>query len=221
MDIAPPSGVAGVADALRAIVAGVPPKDGVGVFAGVYLTVTEGILAHLQAGDLFSDPEATSELDVLFAARFLKAVAAGDGASACWRPLMELREHAGIHPLQFALAGINAHVEHDLPLSVVDTCRRLGTTPEALRGNYEKINDVLAQVGQQVRVSLIGDDLPAADPLLHIIGSWSIDRARDAAWGSTLALWELRENTPAYEALAGLLDHSVGVACRLLLTPLG
>jgi hypothetical protein len=33
-DIALP---AGVADALRAVVAGVPPKHGVGVFAGMYL----------------------------------------------------------------------------------------------------------------------------------------------------------------------------------------
>lgn len=216
-----PTSVAEVADALRAIVAGVPITDGIGVFAGVYLTVTEGILDHLRTGDLFSDPNATGDLDVAFAARFLKAVAAGDGASACWRPLMQLRGHADIHPLQFALAGINAHVEHDLPLSVVDTCRRLGTTPEALRGDYEKINDVLAQVEQQVRVSLLGDDLPQADPLLHVIGSWSIDRARDVAWGSTLALWELRESTLAYDALAGSLDDSVGVACRLLLTPLG
>jgi hypothetical protein len=60
-----------------------------------------------------------------------------------------------------------------------------------------------------------------ADPLLHIVGSWSIDRARDVAWRSTLALWELRGSPLAYHALAGSLDDSVAVACRLLLTPVG
>ena len=37
---------------------------------------------------------------------------------------------AGIEPVQFALAGMNAHINHDLPLAVVSTCSALATAPE-------------------------------------------------------------------------------------------
>src|SRR5215468_7752824 len=33
-----------------------------------------------------------------------------------WRPLTERRDAPGIEPIQFALAGMNAHINHDLPL---------------------------------------------------------------------------------------------------------
>lgn len=221
---APPRTVDEVAARLAALTASLPPTDGVGVFAGVYLTVTEAIADRLGAGG-FQDPAATTELDVVFAARFLDAVAtaaAGGRPGACWRPLFELRANPHVHPLQYALAGINAHVEHDLPLSVVDTCRARGTTPDAVQGDYHRINDILASVEDEVQRRLLPADAleQAADPLLHLVGSWSIDRARDAAWASTQALWELRGAPVAYDALAGALDDSVGLVCRCLLTPL-
>ena len=39
-----------------------------------------------------------------------------------WQPLFERRADPGIEPIQFALAGMNAHINHDLPLAVVATC---------------------------------------------------------------------------------------------------
>ncbi|MBV6702716.1 hypothetical protein KV557_37410 [Kitasatospora aureofaciens] len=92
---------------LREIGAGLPPEDGVAVFNRAYLTVTEAVRDRL-GGPYFADPAAMAELDVVFAGRYLLAVAAdaaGREPPACWRPLFELRAHAGVHPLQFALAG--------------------------------------------------------------------------------------------------------------------
>jgi Family of unknown function (DUF5995) len=37
----------------------------------------------------------------------------------------ERRAAAGIEPAQFALAGMNAHINHDLPLAMVSTCMAL------------------------------------------------------------------------------------------------
>jgi len=209
---------------MREIGAGLAESDGVAVFNRMYLTVTELVRDRLGEA-YFDDPAALAELDAVFAARYLAAVDA-DRAShrptACWRPLFELRTHPGIHPLQYALAGMNAHIEHDLPLAVLATCERLGRTPHQLEADYQRINLLLAQVEDQVRDALLPgpDDLPVADPLMHVIGVWSIDKARDAAWASLLALWELRRVPPAFHALAAALSGSVGMASRALLTPL-
>ncbi|WP_371501555.1 DUF5995 family protein [Kitasatospora sp. NBC_00374] len=204
--------------------AALPPADGVAVFNAMYLTVTRLVRDRLGEG-WFEDPAAMAVLDGVFAARYLAAVdaaAAGARPAACWRPLFELRGHPGVHPLQYALAGMNAHIEHDLPLAVLDTCRLLGREPEQLATDYRRINTLLAEVEAQVREELLPApaDLRAAGPLLHVVGVWSIDRARDAAWASVLGLWELREAPAVFRAVASALSGSVGMVGRALLTPL-
>ncbi|MFF1796891.1 DUF5995 family protein, partial [Kitasatospora sp. NPDC058263] len=117
-----------------------------------------------------------AELDVVFAGRYLLALdaeAAGRPVPACWRPLFALRAHRGVHPLQFALAGMNAHIQHDLPLAVLDACRRLGCGPERLAGDYHRVNDLLAGVETAVREQLMPgpDALERAEPLTHLLGN--------------------------------------------------
>ncbi|GAA2135954.1 DUF5995 family protein [Kitasatospora kazusensis] len=213
-----------VVDRLRAIQAGLPGGDGVGVFNQVYLTVTELVRDRLAAA-YFDDPATVATLDGVFAARYLQAVddaAAGARPSACWRPLFDLRGHPGIQPLQFALCGMNAHIEYDLPVAVLDTCRATGREPQDVEADYHRINDLLAQVEARVREELLPEPtaLRVADPLLHVVGVWSMDRARDAAWASIVGLWELRQVPPAYRAVLAALDGSVGMVGRALLTPL-
>ncbi len=227
-DPADPRDVGGVAARLRQLVAGLPPQDGVAVFGEVYLTVTEAVRARLAAGDVFRTPADTARLDVVFAGRFLDALRPGPApAPACWRPLLRLRMHPGIRPVQFALSGMNAHIEHDLPLAVVDTCRQLGCGPAELSGDFHRVNDVLAQVEQRVRERLLPSlagleqELDVGDPLLHLLSSWSVDRARDAAWAGALTLWELRDNPSVFATAAQALDDACGLVSRCLLTPLG
>ncbi|MDH6577775.1 DUF5995 family protein [Kitasatospora sp. MAP5-34] len=213
-----------VIERMREIEAGLPTADGVAVFNRMYLTVTELISDQLKQ-TYFDDPVAMAELDALFAARYLDAVAgdaAGQRLPACWRPLFELRHHPGIHPLQFALAGMNAHIEYDLPVSVLDTCRATGQEPKDVEADYQRINDLLARVEARVREELLPEPeaLRVADPLLHVVGVWSVDRAREAAWASIVGFWELRQVPMAYRAVLGALDGSVGMVSRALLTPL-
>ncbi|MFE4356712.1 DUF5995 family protein [Kitasatospora sp. NPDC056800] len=210
---------------LREIGAGLPPADGVGVFNRLYLTVTEAVRDRLDGGR-FADPSAVAELDVVFAGRYLRAVAAdaaGQEPPACWRPLFALRAHPGVHPLQFALAGMAAHIQHDLPLAVVDTCRRRGCEPSDVEPDYHRIDRVLAEVETAAREQLMpGPDLlERAEPLTHLLGAWSVGAAREGAWGTVEALWELRHLPGAARALATALDGSVGLLGRVLLLPLG
>ncbi|MFJ3219995.1 DUF5995 family protein [Kitasatospora sp. NPDC086801] len=214
-----------VVDRLRGIGAGLPPTDGVAVFNRLYLTVTEAVRDRL-GGPYFADPAAMAGLDAVFAGRYLLAVAAdaaGQEPPACWRPLFALRAHPGVHPLQFALAGMSAHIQHDLPLAVVDTCRRRGCEPAGLAADYHRINDLLAEVETAVREQLMpGPDLlERAEPLTHLLGAWSVEAAREGAWAAVQALWELRAVPAAARAFAAALDGSVGLLGHALLLPLG
>ncbi|MFG3006284.1 DUF5995 family protein [Streptomyces calvus] len=213
-----------VVSRMRALAADLPERDGVAVFNRVYLTVTEAVDRHIDAG-LFADARAAITLDVRFAERYLTAVAAesqGRRAPACWRPLFQFRRHPGVRPLQFALAGINAHIGHDLALAVVDSCRTLGCEPAALEDEFDRVGELLVSLEERIREELMpGPDLlRIADPLTHLLGAWSLERARDAAWTAARALWALRGLPDVAGEFTERLDTAVGFAGRMLLTPL-
>lgn len=209
---------------MRALDAALPAGDGVAVFNRVYLAVTEAAGRDVHTGR-FPDARAGAALDVRCAERYLAAVAtaaAGLRPPACWRPLLQFRRHPGVRPAQFALAGINAHLGHDLALAVVDTCRALGCEPVDLEDAFDRVADVLDSLEERVRDDLMpGPDLlRIADPLTHLLGAWSPERAREAAWTAARVLWALRPLPDVAGEFAERLDAAVGLAGRMLLTPL-
>jgi hypothetical protein len=212
-----------VVSRMRALDAALPEHDGVAVFNRVYLAVTETVDRHIDGGR-FPDARAAITLDVRFAERYLAAVAAEAERRppACWRPLFQMRRHPGVRPLQFALAGINAHIGHDLALAVVDACRSLGCEPVDLEDEFDRVGDLLVSLEERIREDLMpGPDLlQIADPLTHLLGSWSLERARDATWSAARALWALRRLPDVAEEFTERLDAAVGFAGRMLLTPL-
>ncbi|EPD96599.1 MULTISPECIES: DUF5995 family protein [Streptomyces] len=216
--------VAEVTARMRQIGAALPRQDGVAVFNRVYLSVTGELERRLAAGH-FEGRAATGELGTRFARRFLDAVDAEDAGlrtPSCWRPLFRFRRHPSVHPVQFALAGVNAHIGHDLPLALLDTCRVLDARPEDLETDFERIGELLTGLEERIREDLMpGPDLlDVADPLTHLIGAWSLERARCGAWAAFRGLWELRAFGELLEEMAQGLDATVGVAGRCLLTPL-
>ncbi|MER5177732.1 DUF5995 family protein [Streptomyces sp. NPDC002896] len=220
----PPHGVDAVVARMRAFGAVWPAHDGVAVFNRVYLAVTEEVDRRIDSGG-FPDPRAAATLDVRFAERYLAAVesvAEERRPPSCWRPLFEYRRHPGVRPMQFALAGINAHIGHDLALAVVDTCRTLGCEPAELEDEFDRVGDLLVSLEERIREDLMpGPDLlQIADPLTHLLGSWSLERARDGAWAAARALWALRGLPEVVEEFTQRLDAGVGLVGRMLLTPL-
>ncbi|MEU4657031.1 DUF5995 family protein [Streptomyces sp. NPDC023723] len=209
---------------MRALDATLPAGDGIAIFNRVYLTVTEAVDRDIDGGR-FPDARAASTLDVRFAERYLGAVDAVADARrppACWRPLFQFRRHPQVRPPQFALAGVNAHIGHDLALAVVDTCRTLGCAPGDLEDEFDRVGEILGSLEERVREELMpGPDLlRIADPLTHLLGSWSLERARDAAWVAARTLWALRRLPDMAGEFAARLDEAVGLAGRMLLTPL-
>jgi Family of unknown function (DUF5995) len=222
-----PTTVDGVIDRLRAIQRSLTPRDGVGVFNGMYLDVTERVAASIQE-ETFADAAFMTELDVRFANLWIdayEAAAAGRRPPWPWRPLFASRRTAGVLPIQFALAGMNAHIEHDLPLAVVETCRILGTRPggDAVRQDYEAVNAVLAGVEADIRLSFLTAVGQRVDdefaPVAHLASSWNIDKARDVAWVHVEMLWTLRDLERLHNRYVETLGHTVGMASRILVTP--
>ncbi|MFF7450976.1 MULTISPECIES: DUF5995 family protein [unclassified Streptomyces] len=213
-----------VVSRMRALDEALPPRDGIAVFNRVYLAVTEAVDRGIDAGR-FTDARAAITLDVRFAERYLRAVevaAVEHRPPACWRPLFQYRRHPGVRPLQFALAGINAHIGHDLALAVVDTCRTLGCEPVDVEDEFDRVGDLLVSLEERIREELMpGPDLlQIADPLTHLLGAWSLERAREATWTAARALWALRGLPDVAEEFTQRLDTAVGFAGRMLLTPL-
>jgi hypothetical protein len=227
-DSAPAGPVADVVVRLEQIASGVPAADGVACFTRMYLTVTRLVGERLGVG-FFADPDRMVALDVTFAGLFLEAVEAdqaGRSVPKAWAPLFARRGDRRVTPLQFALAGMNAHINHDLPLAVVATASHGGFTPRT-RGfhqDYLKVNQLLAQVDRQVRQSYLDGIVLQADreasPVLDLVSTWSIDRARDAAWVNADVLWHLRDVGFLRDAFADTLARSVGLVTSTLLAPL-
>ncbi|MFD8023588.1 DUF5995 family protein [Streptomyces lavendulae] len=205
---------------MRALDERLPAQDGVAVFNRVYLTVTQ-VLHHRIGHGGFPAPRRAETLGVRFAERYLAAVETDGRAPACWRPLLQYRRHPGVRPLQHALAGINAHIGHDLALAVVSSCRALDCPPAALEADFHRVGDTLVSLEERIREDLMpGPDLlEVADPLTHLIGSWSLERARAGAWAAARLLWALRHAPDLAEEFAESLDAGVGLVGRCLLTP--
>jgi hypothetical protein len=218
-----PSSLDSVLARLRALDSAWPPTDGVAVFNGVYLSVTEEIARRIEAGQ-FPDPRAAIALDALFAERYLSAAetaTAGGRPPACWQPLFHCRAHPYVAPLQFAMAGINAHIGHDLALAVVDTCGALNCGPSELKSAFEQVGEILTLLEERIREEVMPgpDPLELAGPLTHFVGTWSLEHARAAAWKAALVIWRLRAVPALSEEFAERLDSGVGLVGHYILTP--
>ena len=227
-DGAGPQSVDDVVARLEAIDRALDPNDGVACFNRMYLIVTRLVRDRLGAG-YFADPAAMHEVDVTFANLYLAAVDAdsfGGRVPRAWEPLFARRADGGVASIQFAVAGMNAHINHDLAIAVVATRVASGTAPDAgtFHADYLRVNELLAQVLQEVRQSFLDGAVLAADrdlaPVLDLVGTWSIEKARDAAWVNAGVLWRLRDVPPVRDAFADTLAGSVGLATATLLAPL-
>ena len=136
------------------------------------------------------------------------------------------RSDPHIAPMQFALAGMSAHINHDLPIAVVQTCEDLGTAPEqgTHAADFDKVNKVLGSLDQQIRESfeagvILDLDRKAAG-LENLVGDLAIDTARQTAWVNALALWCLRHDAWLSQEYKDSLDVAAALAGRSLMVPL-
>ncbi len=206
--------------------ASLPRKDGVAYFNRLYLQVTKSVDAA-SADTTFEDPLFLERLDVVFAGLYFDAEATiglGGDCPEVWRPLVQARaEHR--EPIQFALAGMSAHIHHDLPLALIQTCLEQGLAPEddtAVHRDYQRVDAILARVEQQVAgwfdTGLIAD-IEDVTPLKtdEALAMWSIVGARDLSWDTAKVIWHLRRETRLEDAYLSVLSRTTELAARAML----
>jgi hypothetical protein len=202
------------------------PGDGLRWFNWLYLQVTQAVENRV-AGGGFNNPAWLSDLDVQFATLYFTALHANlSGASCpgCWSAMFSIRNQADIARIQFALAGMNAHINHDLPLAIITTCKSAGKVPQhgtPEYNDYTSLNatmDALISTAKQtLNVRLLGAALPAASHVENTIAAWDLAAARENAWNTSQ---NLRQAAPAVAgAQMDVIDGLTAVVSKTLLVP--
>jgi len=204
-------------------------KDGLAWFNSLYLQVTVAVQARVHAG-AFDDARGTAfiaNLDFTFANLYLSALSAWLGGRVLpqsWRVLFEQRANVDLARIQFALAGVNAHINRDLAVAIVNTCRATGVVPDHETAEYraytalnQTLDSLIEQAKRELMVRLPGDALPGADKVEIAIASWSVAAARETAWVNSEVLWKVRDETILTERFMDGLDGAAELVGKGLL----
>ncbi|MGE5814796.1 MAG: DUF5995 family protein [Acidobacteriota bacterium] len=229
VNLRPSASIDDVVRNMTTIDGALPDDDGVKWFNRLYLRVTIAVRSAA-AGATFRDRAFLELLDVLFANLYFEAAVAGlkeaEAAPPAWRPLFRARQQRGLAPLQFALAGMNAHINRDLPNGIVECFVRSGGAPDDEGPRYEdfqRVNGLLESVEEEVKTEFLTGPLAtldvAAGQLDDTLAMWNVRAAREAAWTNAQVLWALRDTPRLRDRFFDRLDRLTGFAGRGLLVP--
>lgn len=170
-----------------------------GYFAALYRKVTIQVKKGI-ADNFFDNGPRMERLDVIFANRYIQACyqyQAGQTPTHSWVCAFEKTQRWWPIVLQHLLLGMNAHINLDLGIAAAET-----VPPEelqSLKGDFEKINNVLAGLVGSVQ-SELAEIWPILGWLNRYLGSvqtaiinFSMEKARDAAWSFAEKLSPLPE----------------------------
>jgi hypothetical protein len=168
-----------------------PGSDGLKWFNKLYLMVTQQIDGQPPA-DGWKDAAWLTRLDVVFAGFYFAAIVSwltdSDTASS-WQALFEARDRADVDRIQFALAGMNAHINHDLALALLQTDAAMNLTPglqSPEHADFETVNGLLAAVLPEalkfLAVGILGEAAQDTGKIGQLLAIWNVAAARDLAW---------------------------------------
>jgi hypothetical protein len=211
----------GVIERMATIDAALPASDGVAYFNRMYRKVTEEV-QQARSQERFEKAEFLARLDVVFANIYFEAVRCsitGDEIPSAWAPLFHHRDRLHTHPIQFALAGMNAHINHDLPLAVDTTCREMALRPDddtPPHRDFMRVNAILGQAEDGVKAWFEDGVMAFVDRAMGRVDDaftmWSIRAARDLAWDHAKLLWALGDHPELRDAYLSTLTGLVHFA---------
>jgi Family of unknown function (DUF5995) len=195
-----------------------------GYFAALYRRVTCAVRDGLASGRFPNGP-LLEKLDVVFASRYLDALAAfqaGGTPTQSWMVAFRGCDDGNLLILQQLLSGMNAHINLDLGIAAAQTCP--GDQLPQLKTDFDEINNVLAEL-----VGTVEAEIAAVSPLigdLEKIGlrsetsviNFNMQAARDHAW---FIAQRLAGEPPAlHNVTIDGLDLAVSLEARSILYPL-
>jgi hypothetical protein len=192
--------------------------DGVACFNFMYLRVTQAVNRRLSS---FEDPEFVERLGVVFAEFYLREYAAGEAkawVSKAWEPLFSEGRRKGVAPVQFALAGMNAHINNDLPWALLQAWGEVGGAPaddSPVYRDFQRVNKILEDVAGEVRATLESGLIRWLDRLFgrfdDVVAAVVVAKARTEAWRRA-ERWDRHfddEAAEAHERHVGYESHLV------------
>lgn len=216
--------IADVIAVMKSIDALLPGNDGLKWFNRLYLMVTDNVNAQ-PPGGAWQAPAWLDHLDVVFAGLYFQALTdfvAGHATASSWSALFEARFTPGVDRIQFALAGMNAHINHDLALALLKTDADLNVLPAPdgpEHHDFEAVNELLNELMPSVLTMLATDALGSlaqdTGKIGRILAYWNICRARDLAWDFANHLRGL--SGAAYVAALDMQDAFTGALGRAIL----
>ncbi len=219
-----------LADKMRTLSVPMTADDGVRGFNDLYLAVTHAVGIEFDDHP-FEDPVFFSELAPTFANLYFDAVGAvgaGRKPSRVWEPMFAKRFEPNIAPLQFAVAGMNAHINHDLSVALVASTKKLGRgldidTPH--HRDHMRVNAILARVMQEVKDDLETGVVPGIDRAMgtldDLLANWSIEAARNNAWSQAQMLVALEDRRFVHDRYVQGIARTVAFTSRALLVRTG
>ncbi|MGA3092883.1 MAG: DUF5995 family protein [Terriglobales bacterium] len=189
---ASPASISDVVAVMQRIDELLPSQDGLKWFNRLYLMVTQQIDAQPPPNG-WEDARWLTRLDIVFAGFYFAAIAGAleqiaDTASS-WDVLFEARNRVGVDRIQFALAGMNAHINHDLALALLQTDDELHLTPAVQspeHDDYEQVNGLLEAVLPSalnfLATGVIGELAQDTGRVGRLLAIWNVRAARDLAW---------------------------------------
>ena len=200
-----------------------PSSDGLKWFNLLYLMVTKQVNAPPSG---WKAPAWIEQLDVVFARFYFNAITGWIQTAAnvpsSWQALFEARFKTGIDRVQFALAGMNAHINHDLALALLQTDSDRDVTPldnGPEHDDYESVNGLLETVLPQaltfLATGILGEAAQDSGEVGRYLAIWNVRVARDSAWDFSDQL-RLLDQTMRNAALT-IQDRTTGALGRSLL----
>jgi len=187
-----PTTIAEVLSLMERIDSLLPNGDGLKWFNLLYKMVTQRVDSSPPPGG-WEDSAWLTRLDVVFAQFYFTAILNWLNNSAnvpsSWKALFQARFRPGIDRIQFALAGMNAHINHDLALSVLQVAAELNLTPDKTspeHDDFERVNGILEAVLPQalhfLATGILGEIAHDTGKIGRLLAIWNVRAARDLAW---------------------------------------
>lgn len=204
-----------------------PDNDGLKWFNKLYLRVTRAIDQQPQIN--WADAAWLARLDVIFAGYYFTAIAEflndSPTTPSSWDAFLESRNKPNIDRIQYALAGMNAHINHDLALALLQTDMEMNLQPTLQSPehvDYQNVNGILARLLpdalNDLATGVLGGLAQDTGKIGRLLAIWDVAAARDGAWTFASYLRNLPE--VARPSALTLQDKLTGLAGRGLLLPL-
>jgi hypothetical protein len=201
-------------------------RDRRAVFATTYLTMTREIGERVVHHD-FHDAEWVGRYAIAFANLYRVALLAyergeREAVARPWQISFDTSSASENLLLQDMLLGVNAHINHDLAIALVEV--GIDTRREERRADHFAVNEAIRHATEAVQKRFAGLYAPVYRLLDHLLGdfdadvaNFSIEKARLNAWISAVSLAGARSEEERGLVLRSISDQATVMANLILL----